>query len=169
MAITQCPGSPFKLEDRTDFVQYRCTLTYKSPVRSAVEKCFKRLQREGKFVSHMPVDTGNLPINGMEFDCVLKAPKDAGLIVVKPTVNQVAINNLVNMMKFVDSPEMWDGTGLDVVPWREISPAVRRRHLFLCAESSVQQGLIKSVLEAARPHGIHLFHKRGLRFEYLGA
>lgn len=169
MAVASCPGSPFRMDHRIDHVPYRCTLTYKSPVRGAVERCFKNLQAQGKFPANIPIDTGSLPIMGMEFDCVLRAPKDAGLIVVKPTVNPVAINTLVNMMKFIDSPEMWQETGLDPAPWREISPTVRKRHLFLCGESAVQPAMVKPLLEAAKPHNIHLFHKRGLRFEYLTA
>ena len=168
MAIVRSPGSPFQLEHRTDHVPYRCNLTYKSPVRAAVERCFRSLQQQGKFSASVSLDGGMLPVTMIELDAVLKAPKDCALVVVKPTINPVSITHFVNMMKFVDSPFLFDGTGLDPVPWREIDSKVRRRHMFLAGESPMPPALERQLVEQARQHNIHLYQKRGLQFHYCG-
>lgn len=170
MAIVRLPGSPFLLDHRTDHVPYRCTLTYKSPVRAAVEKCFRNLQKSGKFSSTQEVTSGNLPFNMIELDAVLKAPKHAGLVVCRPSVNSVTITHVQNMMKFIDSPEMFENTGLDPVPWREIHPNVRKRHLFLAGENPVPAQVQNQLVEQARrcDPPIHLLQKKGLHYEFVG-
>ena len=167
MAIIRMPGSPFVLDHRTDHVPYRCTLTYKSPVRAAVESCFKRLLREGKH--SQDVSSGHLPFSMIEFDAVLKAPKHCGIVVCRPTINMVQINQFQNIMKFVDSPEMFETTGLDPVPWKEVHPNVRKRHLFLAGETPIPTQIQAQMVAAARACDppISLLHKKGLHYEYV--
>ncbi len=169
MAVCRLPGTPFSVDHRTDHVPYRCSLAYKSPVRAAVERCFVNLAREGKMPPSPQLDSGHLPITMIELDAVLKAPKHAAMIVVRPAINTVTITHFQNMMRFIDSKEMFEDTGLDPVPWREIHPDVRKRHLFLAAETPMPQQIQHQLAEQARKCDppIHLMHKKGLHFEYV--
>jgi hypothetical protein len=74
------------------------------------------------------------------------------------------------MLKFVDSPEMFETTGLDPVPWKEIHPDVRKRHLFLAAETPVPQQIQQQLVALGKSCDppVHLLHRKGLQYEFVG-
>jgi hypothetical protein len=178
--ITSTPGSPFSIDHRSDFVPYRCTLGYKSPVRAAADKCFRRLTAQGLLATaassglagaNAPLihnDAGHLPIMGVDFDGVLKTPGNGpiGLVVVRPGINPASILHFANMMKFVESPEFFTGTGLDPVPWRDVLGS-RERFLFLAGEATMPIALQRQMALIAQRHKIHLYHKMGHEFVYV--
>jgi hypothetical protein len=155
-SIAASPGSPFHIDDRADHVPYRCYLAYKSPVRVAADRFFTRTTGGDR-----------LPIDRVDWDGVFKTDKAIGMIVCKPTVTAAAIQQMKAQWDFVTSPEFFQDTGIDPVPWDDLFKR-KQRHLFLVGESAMPIAQEKPLMELGRKMGVHIYQRKGVdQYQYL--
>lgn len=154
-SITASAGSPFHIDHRSDHVPYRCYLAYKSPVRVAADKFFA-----GRGFDRLPIDR-------VDWDGVLKSDTSVGMVVCKPTVTAAAVQQMAAQWDFVRSPEFFEDTGIDPVPWDDLFKR-KQRYLFLVGEAPMPIAQERVVGELAQKLGVLIYQRKAVdSYQYL--